>query len=285
MDHPSEYITKTMLVNFLDKYPEDSCKWFEFLNSQKLEVGYSETSTSLEDRERINTIYNSPCEVPIDNVADGCLFCKKSWLSTQGVPTMTHICGHTYHTLCSYVDQINNDIPRCIVEGCDINSWDYAKDMIHSKNVIQADTENILFDSYQKRTDFKQDIKDLKTHVSNVISAYTNVNSLMSLARKELIHKHIHTINHIQEDLNLTMKTIKQSEVMDRYNTLIRQYRKKASYIFRKYHLSFRNIIHRRMIRVPWKIRWVLERHGSPFSGYRMSLRIRPGLKLWRDPL
>jgi hypothetical protein len=286
MDLPreNEYITKTMLVQFLDKYPEDSCKWFDFLNSERYEVGYSETSTSLEDRERINILYNTPCDKPIDNVADGCLLCKKSWLSTQGTPTMTHICGHTYHTICVYIDHIKNDTPSCIVEGCDIHSWDYANNIVNSKNIIKDDTENILFDSYQKRKDFKQDIKDLKSHVSSILAAYNKVNSLMSLARKELIHKHIYTINQIQEDLNATVKTVKQSESMNRYNTLIRQYRKKASYIFRKYHLSFRNLLRRRIINVPWNIRRVLERHLSPFSRYKLSLRIKPGLKRWRDP-
>jgi len=285
MDFRSEYITKTMLVNFLDKYPEDSCKWFEFLNSQQIETGYAETTTSLEDRERINTIYNSPCEVPIDNVADGCLFCKKSWVSTKDVPTMTHICGHTYHTLCTYIDQIHNDVPTCIVDGCDINSWDYAKDLIESRNVIRADTENILFDSYKNQDEFKKDMKELKACVSGVMGSFSKVNSLMSLARKELIHKHIHTINHIQEDLNTTIKTVKTSEHMNTYNSILRRYRTKASYMFRRYHLSFRNIVHRRLIRVPWRIRWVLERHRSPFTSYQLSLRIKPGLKAWKDPL
>ena len=218
-------ISLDILEKYIERYPEDTEKWLDFIRDPAEDVLLRPENYLVGQRrvrqvggelneelyKKYSDLQNVVSEVPIENYRDGCLFCKKSWASTQGVPTMTHICGHTYHTLCAYVDQINNDVPTCIVEGCDINSWDYAKDLIESKNVIKTDTENILFESYKKRADFKQDIKDLKTHVSSVVSAYTKVNSLMSLARKELIHKHIHTINHIQDDLNLTVKTVKQS--------------------------------------------------------------------------
>jgi len=49
--------------------------------------------------------------------------------------------------------------------------------------------------------------------------------------------------------------------------------------------MSFREMRERRLIRVSRKLRWVLERHRTPFSFYRLGLRIYPGKKIWKDPL
>ena len=72
---------------------------------------------------------------------------------------------------------------------------------------------------------------------------------------------------------------------MNRYKNSVKTYRKKANHVFRKYHMSFRELRERRIIKTSWRLRWVLERHRSAFTYYKMGVRIYPGKKTWRDTL
>jgi hypothetical protein len=183
------------------------------------------------------------------------------------------------------IDQYNGDITRCIVEGCDINTWDYVRKIVRSKEKVKEKTENILLSAYQKRADFKKDIQDLKKDISSVTSAHNKVGSMITNAKKDFVHKHLYTINQLQNDINENVKYVKESEEMNTYKNAVRNYRKKANRIFRKYHMSFRELRERGILRTSWRLRWVLERHRSAFTYYKMGVRLYPGKKTWRDTL
>lgn len=294
MDIPpkNEFISVDTLADYIERYPEDAEKWLEFIRDPAEEHVKRRRRTRYYDKELNEELYktsddlhNVESDLPIEHYNDGCLFCKKSWGSTDGVPTTTLICGHKFHTICSMIDQYNGDVTRCIVDGCDIDTWDYVRKIVRSKEKAKEKSENILLDALEKRKDFKDSLKDLKQHVSNVSSKYSSVRGMIAAGRKEFIHKHLYSLNQIQNDLNEGVKYIRESEKMHKYKESVKNYRKKASMLFRKYHVSFRELTQRGLLRTTWRLRHILERHGSPFSYYRMGIRMYPGKKIWKDTL
>ena len=289
----NEFISLTTLETYIEKYPEDAEKWVEFIRpTEEEEEGKLRRSRIYindelnEDLYKLNSdLHNIESDVPIEHHNDGCLFCKKSWVSTEGVPTLTLICGHKFHTICAMIDQYNGDTTRCMVEDCDISTWDYVRKIIRSKEKVKEKTENILLSAYQARPDFKKDIKEMKENISSVTAAHNKVSSMISSAKKDFVHKHIYTINQLQNDINGNIKYVKESEEMNVYKNAVKKYRKKASHVFRKYHMSFRELRERGILRTSWRLRWVLERHRSAFTYYKMGVRIYPGKKTWRDTL
>jgi len=288
----NEIIQLPTLERYIEKYPEDAEKWLEFI---KEDVGIENPENPEIVRQRgpldddllkfYKEFHNTRADNPIDNHSDGCLFCKKSWESTVDIPKSTLLCGHSYHTICTFIDQYADDRIICPVEGCTVNSWDYVRTIIRDKEVTVRRAENILLDSYVKRHDFKEDLKELKGAIRGVSSSHNSVLKLAANKKNELIHRHIFAINQIQREINDSVTLVRNSEEMKLYNTKIKNYRKKASSMFRKYHVSFRDLYRRELIRAPWRLRWVLERHRSPFSFYRFGFRLRVGKKIWKDPL
>lgn len=288
----NQFVSLDILEKYIEKYPEDAEKWLEFIQDPaehpRVRLRRSEFRQVELNNELYKTnedLHNVESDIPIEHYNDGCLFCKKSWASTNGVPTTTLICGHKFHTVCSMIDQYTNDTSRCIVDDCDISTWDYVRKIVRSKEKIKDRAENILIDAYQKRPDFKKDLKVLKECVSQVSRSHNNIGSMILNAKKDFIHKHLYTINQMQNDINENVKTIKESEQMHTYKQSVRTYRKKATHIFRKYHLSFRELHQRGIIRTPWRVRWILERHRTAFTYYKMGLRIYPGKREWKDAL
>ncbi len=289
----NQFVSIDILSEFIELHPEDAEKWLEFIRDPAEEqTGKIRRRRYLGDIDTTNEIYkthedlhNVESEVPIEHYNDGCLFCKKSWVSTDGVPTLTLICGHKFHTLCSMLDQYNNDTSRCIVDDCDISTWDYVRKIIRSKEKIKEKAENILLDAYSKRSDFKADLKEIKENISTVSKNHGAVAKLITDGKKEFIHKHLYTLNQMQTELNNSVKYIRESEEMDKYKQSVRHYRKKANHLFRKYHLSFRELRERGLIRTSWRLRWVLERHRTAFTYYKLGIRMYPGKKIWNDTL
>jgi hypothetical protein len=183
------------------------------------------------------------------------------------------------------IDQYNGDTTRCIVEDCDIDTWDYVRKIVRSKEKADSKVQNILLESFVKRKDFKEDLKSLKKHVSNVSAKHTAVRAMIDSGRKDIIHKHLYSINQIQHELNEGVVQIRESEQMHDYKKSVREYRKKSSALFRKYHVSFRELNQRGLISASWRIRWILERHRSAFTYYKMGIRMYPGKKAWKDTL
>lgn len=287
----NEFIPLEILETYIEKYPEDAEKWLEFIKDPSEHQGPlrrrypGEVDTNNELYKTNEDLHNIESEVPIEHYNDGCLFCKKSWISTDGVPTTTLICGHKFHTVCSMIDQYNRDTTRCIVDDCDINTWDYVRKIVRSKEKAKDKAENILLDAYKKRADFKADLKEMKQNISKVTRMHGSVRKLISDGKKEFIHKHLYSLNQMQSDLNEGVKYIRESEEMDKYKASVREYRKKANHVFRKYHMSFRELNQRGLITASWRLRWILERHQSAFSYYKLGFRMYPGKKLWTDTL
>lgn len=286
----NEFISLDTLEKYIERYPEDTEKWLEFVKDPAEDILERRKRTSypnIDINEEIYKIYeelhNIEAQKPIEHFTDGCLFCKKSWIATDGVPTITLICGHKFHTVCSMIDQYNGDVTRCIVPDCDIDTWDYVRKIVRSKEKVKSKCENILLQSIEKRKDFKDDLKDLKQHVANVSAKHSLVRTMISNGKKEFIHNNLYSLNQIQNDINESVKIVKESEQMHNYKKSVAEYRKKASYIFRKYHVSFRDLNLRGLLTASWRLRWILERHRNPFSYYRMGFRMQPGKKLWKD--
>lgn len=294
MDIPptNQFISLEKMEDFIEKYPEDVEKWLGFLDDTKDKdpvFPYKRRIRKSEDlnqtilKDQIETL-ETP-EVPITHFSEGCLYCKKSWDKTKDVPTSTLICGHKFHTICFMYNYYHHDNIQCMVEECDINTWDYVKQIAKTRGQNVESAENILFESIMKRNDFKEDLKEFKELISDVTKKHGAVRKSLTDARNELINKHIFSINQIQADMNDLVKLVKTNEVMDNYKKSLRIYRKKAKNIFRKYHLSFRDLERRKKLKVSWRLRWILERHRNSFGFYRMGLRVYPGKKIWKDPL
>jgi len=292
-------ISLDILEKYIERYPEDAEKWLEFIRDPAEDV-LSRPENIIRRRRRLRQIggeineelykkysdlHSVPSEVPIEHYRDGCLFCKKSWASTEDVPTATFICGHKFHTTCTMVHQYYNDVFSCAVEGCDIDTWDYVRKIVRSKEKATEKVEDILVESYRKRKDFKEDTNELKNIISSVSARHCDVKNLIAQGRKDFIHKNLYSINQMQNDLNQGMEFIRNSEEMYKYKKSVRVYRKKASYFFRKYHISLRELRERNIVRMPWRLRWVLDRHRNAFSYYKMGLRLYPGKKQMKDPL
>jgi hypothetical protein len=95
----------------------------------------------------------------------------------------------------------------------------------------------------------------------------------------------IHDIRAIQNSLNIHYKGLTQSPQAKKLNSSIRAYRRFARDIFTRYHVSLRDLIDKRVIKMDWELRSVLERHHAYRSMWRSSVRIRPGVKFWKDSL
>lgn len=284
----NQYISLDTLENYIEQHPEDAEKWLKFLdNTPESTYPLRRSRTRDEINPEVlkaNVETTQASDTPINTFQEGCMHCKKSWASTEGVPQIKLICGHSYHTVCYMYDHFKNDFPRCIVEECTIDSWEYIRAMYTARRKKRDDVHNVLLESYRGRADFKSDLAALNKCIGEVTKHSSGVEKLLKNGRRELIHKHLHSINYIQEDMNETIKIIKNSEERLNFKLAVSKFRKMASKIFRKYHVSFRELYQRRMVRCGWEVRRVLERHAT-FRYYRLGCRICPGGKKWKDPL
>lgn len=287
------FVSLSTLEKFIEKYPEDAEKWLEFLseNYRKSVAPRSNIYTAsrreqptAELIEPHANIITPNTETPVEHYTDGCLLCKKTWTSTDGVPTIKLICGHSYHTVCYMYQYYENDVPACLVQDCNIDTWSYIRAIYRNKRDRRNKAENILLQSFKKRIDFKHDIAQLKHAVSEFNKAQGTIEGLIQNARRDLIHKHLFSINYLQKDMNTSVKELQESEEMLNYRASIRKFRKYAAGIFRKYHTSFRELNTNGILKSSWKTRGVLERHRK-LSFYKLSCRIYPGCKFMTDPL
>ena len=287
------FITLSTLEKYIEKYPEDAEKWREFLDMKdETHMGprdhmYRRTHRDPPTAELVEphvNIITPVTESPVEHYKDGCLLCKKTWASTDGVPTSTLICGHTYHTVCYMYQHYANDAPQCLANDCDIDTWAYIRTIYRNRRDRKNKAENILLQSFKKKEDFKRDIKVLKQHISDFNKAQTTMERLLKNAKDDLIHKHLYSINHLQKDMNTTVKDLQETEEMLNYKKSIRKFRKHAANIFRKYHTSFRELNINGIIKCSWRVRGVLERHRT-FGFYKLGCRIFPGRKFVKDPL
>lgn len=283
-----------ILYEYIDKYPEDAPKWVEYFNSKKGENGngihrrrrtryYSQASL-----DPIIEAMNFPIEVDISveiTHETGCLYCKKTWVETPRMATMEMICGHKYHTVCVFLFYHNNDSSICLVDSCsDINMMSIVSRIITLRNRRNNDIEEVLTDAILKNENFKRDLKVMKKQVAGVKRSIGKYHKKSENLRKKVLRKHLHSINYIQSDMNDAIKEMESTEEKKEIRSSISKYRKTANLIFRKYHVSFRDLCRKNMIKANWRLRHILERHGQVFNSYKFGIRIYPGKKVWRDP-
>jgi len=282
-----------ILYEYIDKYPEDAPKWVEYFNSKK-----GESHTTVRHRRRyysqaaldpIIQSMNFPIEVDTSVEITheiGCLHCKKTWAETPRMAITELLCGHKYHTICVFLFYHNNDLTNCLVDSCDsINIISIVNRISTLRNRRNNDIEEVLTDAILKNKEFQRDLKLMKKQVTLVKRSIGRYHKKSENLRNKLLKKHLHSINYIQSDMNEATKEVASTEERKNIRSSVSKYRRTAASMFRKYHVTFRDLCRKNMIRADWRLRHVLERHGSVFSSYRFGIRITPGKKMWRDPV
>jgi len=276
------------LESYISEYPEDAPKWLKFLDDSKDVIKRRKP-----DRIDILTITQideliKELNYPLDNIQedeinpqDGCVLCKKNWNEAPQAITEL-LCGHKFHTLCFCLNIDEYDTTAC--RYCADNSMHYVLRRIERiKRNERTRESDILMDALVERDDFKADLKEFKKKIANAGKSYSNYDKELHRSRRGVIRKHIHSLNHIQRDINQAAKDIVKSEAGLAIKAALRVYRKKSGEIFRKYHVSFRDLRERKLIKTSWRMRWVLEHHRLSNRNYRFGIRIYPGTKIWRD--
>lgn len=280
-----------ILYEYIDKYPEDAPKWVEYFNSKKEDVNIRRRRARYYSRAVLDPIIeamNFPIE--IDTTVEithetGCLHCKKTWDETPRMATMELLCGHRYHTLCVFLFYHNNETTICLVDLCNgINMMSVVNRISTLRNRRNNDIEEVLTDAILKNKDFQRDLKLMKKQVNVVKRSIGTYHKKSENLRKKVLKKHLHSINYIQSDMNDIVKQLGSSEEKKGIRSSVTKYRKTAASIFRKYRVSFRDLYRKNLIKVNWRLRHILERHGQIFNSYRFGIRIYPGKKVWRDP-
>jgi len=266
-------VAKVFLYEYLNAHPEDHEKISEFLNKMRDTV---DMATILED-------YVPPVQ---SDLVDACRLCKKTWESTPNAVKTTLLCGHTYHTSCRMIYNYEDGENRCMVEGCNIDEWRVLRNLRQNRaHQNDIDVRGQLIRNLMGRADFMRDLQGLKKSIGKVRKVKASFNKFTKKSRAEFIHRHIHDIRAIQNSLNIHYKGLSRCSEGKDLSSSIRKYRVLANHIFRRYHVSLRDLIEKRVIKMNWELRSILERHGRHISKWRHGVRIMPGQKIWRDTL
>lgn len=264
----------SLLYRYIQEHPEDHEKISDFINKENV---HSSLIKLLED-------YIPPEEKPED--FDGCLMCNKTWTETPTAVKTTKLCGHTYHTACSMIRSWDEPQNECIYEGCYLNSWRIINTLINKRTKTGHTVRDDLIEGLKTREDFKNDLKIMKKSISTVKLLHSKMMKDHKVKRNQLIHRHIHAIREFQQDMNDTVKSCTTTESYKEVRRSISKYRTIANRIFRKYHISFRDLRQAKLIRSAWGIRRILERHQSALIGrWKFGVRVYPGAKLMKDPI
>ena len=220
---------------------------------------------------------------PIQEESFECYGCKRTWSSTEHYPRTSLLCGHTVHTICSMIS--DSDDQNVCPHNCTYNGWG----MVHTiaNNIRQAATDKVdeVVEELMKTVAYKQDFKVLKESIRKVAVFFRETSNEYKNVKKTIIHKHIHSINEIQRDLNSSLKAVGTGVNAKQLRSSIMVYRRRARLFHLKYNVSFRNLYTRKLIKVNSTLRWVLERHRNLYSRWRYSIQIYPGKKVWKDPI
>jgi hypothetical protein len=221
------------------------------------------------------------CNLPAD-YENVCIKCKRTWDSTPQHLTTTLLCGHKYHTACWFLHSYE-DTDHCIFEGCGQSTYGYMRDLCRRRERMRVDTVSVLTDAVCSKREFKFDIKKMKRQISNCIKSFRKIKIKEKEGRRNLMKKHIFSIRQIQSDMNDVVKDISKSAETSQCLKEVKAYRRIERDVFRKYHLSLRDLIRKKIIRrIDWRVRSILERHGRISAGrYRFGIRIYPGSKKW----
>lgn len=278
-----------ILNNYIMKYPEDSVKWLEYIEDiQNPCKSLSSIYPSDEFIEGIKVpIKLEDEDIVITDENIRCPYCKNTFASDTTIPTMTLLCGHVYHTICfNLIEHYNDQRLRCLLPDCRIDMHTCIYRIVKKKRKVIDKIQDVFLQSQMQRKDFKKDVIILKKQITSINKIHNRLKNKEKDIRKKIIHKHINEIREIQKDINNgSSELITSSDEYKECKKTITVYRKKASAIFRKYHISLRDMINEKKIKISWRLRSILERHGQITSKYRFGIRIYPRTTLWKDPI
>lgn len=283
----------TIIYDYADKYPEDVPKLLEFFESRKNEDDTRRKDTYAfirrqdPNKEAEKRIFNEYIKYGLENLTpdintdeEGCLLCRKSWESTQNMQKITLLCNHIFHTACffSYYDHYT----PCPKDGCGINSVNISARIGENNRDMDGELVKILISKLKTNPDFKNDLKTYKASIRKVSGAMANHNKYMRLLNKNVIKKHLYTINQIQSDINDAYSNSTNTRSSQICRKAVRQCKKHAKVIFDKYHISGRELRNEKLVKMNWRLTSVLEYHRHSYSNrYNFRIRINPGRKQW----
>jgi hypothetical protein len=303
----NQFITPTdILSDYLKEYPEDILKWTEYFSGRTrrfigierpTEIGVVNEDGQIEfpepeindppvrvtpltidvvkriKRNRFSTNPNPPKGI--------CVCCEKP---LEDFPICQFSCGHSYHTDCRLAIEYETQ-ENCVVPGCRIRPYSIINSVFREYKELRQLGEDALFSRLQKRKDFRSDLRQLRKLGTAISSGHSKITKLVSQERKKVLELHAERLNMIQHDLNQIGPKVKVSNEFKNYKTTIREGRKFGAAMFRKYHVSIRDMLDYHLIRMNWNTRWTIERNRnySHFSLYRAGIRMSPGrTKDWK---
>jgi hypothetical protein len=312
----NEVVTsKMMLEKYLEKHPEDTLKWTEFfapaedtfhrrhkrtvtgfLQALAPTVEHEEEDSDSEnndvfDRQEAHALPEVNTEViandwilnqgtdAMEYTEGTCPYCANGYKEDQ--PTMTLLCGHKCHTRCYCIRTcIEQDTyVSCNVRGCRLISVRHVSREQEKIEESKDDVTTVLIDSLKKRKDFRQDIKNLKVHFSDITKGDTLIKSEMAHAKKAIVEKYQDSLNAIQVEMGKSMEEVRNGETAALYRKAVSIARKATKEFYRKYHISLRDLMNKNLIRVGWHVRWTVEHRRTYryISNWRHRIVIRPG--------
>jgi hypothetical protein len=287
MDDTQQLTVSNILNDYMSMYPEDALKWIVFLTEAKRNTQQTNIHIRRTNSGNIDALIqemNVPTridDIQIDPV-NGCTYCKKTWSDTESVPKIELMCGHKYHSMCYFIMSAEYDSYMCNINECGMNMDSIAHRIKNNREIENSKVIDPLHTIIMERDDFKNDLKHLKEEISKVSRSYSAYSKKVDLERKALIRKHVHSINYLQTDMNDTVNKISKSNEALALKSQISAYRRKASSMYRKYRISFRDLHRSNKIKVRWNIRYALERHRQLTGRYRFGIRISPGKRIWQ---
>jgi hypothetical protein len=282
--HVNEHFNLTILEEYIEEHPEDAEKWLEFLQKKDeklLEFGTTNARRPSNTMVTPDVGEDLECNLPAD-FENVCIKCKRTWASTPEHLTTTLLCGHKYHTACWFL-QAYEDTDHCIFEGCGQSTYGYIRGLSRRRETMRVDTVSVLTDAICSKREFKFDIKKMKRQISSCIRSFRKFKLKEKEGKNNLMKKHIFSIRQIQSDMNAEVRNLSKSAETTECLKEVRAYRRIEREVFRKYHLSLRDLMRKKIIRrMDWRVRSILERHGRINAGrYRFGIRIYPGSKKW----
>ena len=274
-----------IITSFIEKHPEDADKWLEHLKPifDPTPIPYGVNPQPSEDEIKKHYFEEEKdADVPPNDV--GCTKCKKTWASTAEHPTTTLLCGHRYHTICYLIGQYYDDMGRCPVEGCSHSPWELVRKISRRKDRAREEARNVLTEAVSNKEEFKRELRVYNDLVKEYVEAANKLKKMTDTVANNCIRKNVFSIRAIQDDINSSVKSVKESDTMKDAKKVLSKFRKYSQKFYRKYHLSLRDLLRRNMLRKMNRgHRAVLERHNNILSirKYRMGIRIRPGNKTW----
>lgn len=274
-----------MIENYIIQHPEDSLKWLDYMESLKNPfkgISIIHPTNEQIDRVQVPTILED-IELTEESANVLCPYCKNRLDADETIPKMTLLCGHTYHTICFQLFEHYNDATlRCLLPDCHKSMYNIIYRISRTQRKLMDRVEDVFIEAQAQRSDFKVDLKGIKKQIASTSKKYTALHNKQKEIRKSIIDKHIYEIRAIQRDINNASSVLIKSS--DEYKDCIksvRVYRKMSALIYRKYHLSLREMINLKLIKMNWRLRSVLERHGNVISKYKFGIRIFPGCNKW----